>query len=98
MPQDLPWQEADLDIQHPRVAVGGVGRDTRHKANSPPTTCRPRLLLPMGRFGPAFLAYPNFKAFLGWNAAMVYSTTVAYYASAPGRRAGGHRAAAKSRC
>ena len=35
----------------------------------------------MGRFGPAFLAYPNFKAFLGWNSAMVYSTTVAYYAT-----------------
>jgi len=37
--------------------------------------------LPMGRFGPAFLAYPNFKAFLGWNSAMVYSTTVAYFAT-----------------
>jgi hypothetical protein len=35
----------------------------------------------MGRFGPAFLAYPNFKAFLGWNSAMVYSTTVAYFAT-----------------
>ncbi len=35
----------------------------------------------MGRLGPAFLAYPNFKAFLGWNAAYVYSTTVAYYAT-----------------
>jgi hypothetical protein len=39
------------------------------------------LLLPMGRFGPAFLTYPNFKAFLGWNSAMVYSTTVAYFAT-----------------
>jgi len=35
----------------------------------------------MGRHGPAFLAYPNFKAFLGWNSAFVYSTTVAYFAS-----------------
>jgi hypothetical protein len=39
------------------------------------------LLLPMGRLGPAFLAYNNFKAFLGWNSAFVYSTTVAYYAT-----------------
>ena len=46
------------------------------------------LLLPMGRHGPAFLAYPNFKAFLGWNSAMVYSTTVAYFATRdqPARR------------
>ena len=35
----------------------------------------------MGRLGPAFLAYPNFDAFLGWNKAMVYSTTAAYYAT-----------------
>jgi hypothetical protein len=35
----------------------------------------------MGRLGPAFLAYPNFKAFLGWNSAMVYSTTAAYFAT-----------------
>jgi len=35
----------------------------------------------MGRYGPAFLSYPNFKAFLGWNSAMVYSTTVAYFAT-----------------
>ena len=39
------------------------------------------LILPMGRHGPAFLAYPNFKAFLGWNSAYVYSTTVAYFAT-----------------
>ncbi len=39
------------------------------------------MILPMGRFGPAFLAYPNFQAFLGWNSAYVYSTTVAYFAT-----------------
>src|SRR5258707_8691186 len=33
----------------------------------------------MGRLGPAFLAYPNFKAYIEWNAAMVYSTTSAYF-------------------
>ena len=39
------------------------------------------LILPMGREGPAFLAYPNFKVFLGWNSSFVYSTTVAYFAA-----------------
>ena len=39
------------------------------------------MILPMGRKGPAFLAYPNFEAFLGWNSAYVYSTTVAYFAT-----------------
>jgi len=39
------------------------------------------LLLPMGRRGPAFLAYDNFQVLLGWNSSMVYVTTVAYFAT-----------------
>ena len=39
------------------------------------------LLLPMGRFGPAFLAYPNFQVFLEWNQSIVYSTSAAYLAT-----------------
>jgi peptidoglycan hydrolase-like protein with peptidoglycan-binding domain len=39
------------------------------------------LVLPMGRNGPAFLAYPNFKAYTEWNAALVYATTAAYFAT-----------------
>lgn len=37
------------------------------------------LLLPMGRKGPAFLAYENFQVLQGWNNSMVYVTTVAYF-------------------
>jgi peptidoglycan hydrolase-like protein with peptidoglycan-binding domain len=44
------------------------------------------LLLPMGRNGPAFLAYPNFDVYLDWNQSLVYTTTAAYYAT---RLAGG---------
>jgi hypothetical protein len=39
------------------------------------------LILPIGRFGPAFLAYPNFKAYIGWNESLTYSLTAAYYAT-----------------
>jgi hypothetical protein len=39
------------------------------------------LMLPMGRNGPAFLAYPNFDVYLQWNNSLVYSTTAAYYAT-----------------
>jgi Putative peptidoglycan binding domain/Transglycosylase SLT domain len=39
------------------------------------------LLLPMGRFGPAFLAYDNFRVYLQWNNALVYSTTASYLAT-----------------
>jgi lytic murein transglycosylase len=80
VPANLKWEEADLSIQHPRsqwIAWGVTPAYGKLPADALPAS----LLLPMGRFGPAFLAYPNFKAFLGWNSAMVYSTTVAYFAT-----------------
>jgi lytic murein transglycosylase len=80
VPQILPWQEAGVGIQHPvsQWAAWGV----RPAYGKLPDGALPAsLLLPMGRHGPAFLAYPNFKAFLGWNSAYVYSTTVAYFAT-----------------
>jgi lytic murein transglycosylase len=80
VPENLPWQEADLNIQHPVSQWAAWGVRPMHGAlarNDLPAS----LILPMGRHGPAFLAYPNFKAFLGWNSAMVYSTTVAYFAT-----------------
>ena len=39
------------------------------------------LLLPMGRTGPAFLAYANFAAYTEWNNSLIYSTTAAYLAA-----------------
>ena len=39
------------------------------------------LLLPMGRTGPAFLAYTNFAAYTEWNNSLIYSTTAAYLAT-----------------
>ena len=80
VPQTLKWEEADLNIQHPvsQWAAWGV-RPAYGKL--PDGSLAASLLLPMGRHGPAFLAYPNFKAFLGWNSAFVYSTTVAYFAT-----------------
>src|SRR6185369_13078293 len=80
VPQTLPWQEADVNIQHPVSkweAWGVKGAHGPLAAGNLPAS----LILPMGRNGPAFLAYPNFKAFLGWNSAYVYSTTVAYFAT-----------------
>jgi lytic murein transglycosylase len=80
VPANLPWQEADISIQHPRSQWAAWG--VRPAYGSLPSDNLPAsLILPMGRQGPAFLAYPNFQAFLGWNSAMVYSTTVAYFAT-----------------
>jgi lytic murein transglycosylase len=81
VPGDLPWREADLSIQHPRSKWGAWGvrqRDGRPlQIDSVPAS----LLLPMGRHGPAFLAFSNFKVYTEWNQSLVYATTAAYYAT-----------------
>ena len=73
-PANMDWAQADLAIQHPRSqwARWGVTRPDGSPiaADAQPAS----LLLPMGRHGPAFLAYPNFQVFLEWNQSLVYST------------------------
>lgn len=80
VPEDFPWEMADLRIRLPRsewlaAGIKGVGKDL------PNDGLEAALLLPMGRKGPAFLAYPNFYVFLEWNSSLVYSTSAAYFAT-----------------
>jgi lytic murein transglycosylase len=81
VPANLPWEQADLAIALPRSKWAGFGvtlADGRPlAADSLPAS----LLLPMGRSGPAFLAYQNFQVYLQWNNSLVYSTTAAYLAT-----------------
>jgi lytic murein transglycosylase len=81
VPGQMDWAQADLTIQHPRSqwAKWGV---TKVDGGSIAVDAQPAsLLLPMGRFGPAFLAYPNFQIFIEWNQSIVYSTSAAYLAT-----------------
>ena len=39
------------------------------------------LILPQGRKGPAFIAYPNYRVYFDWNQSFVYLTTAAYFAT-----------------
>lgn len=80
-PADMDWSKADPSVRASRAdwaAVGVRKSDGSALARGGPEAW---LWLPMGREGPAFLAYPNFDAYLGWNKAMVYATTAAYYAA-----------------
>jgi lytic murein transglycosylase len=78
--RDLPWDQADLAIQHPRSQWTAWGVRAA-RGTLPADGAKAALLLPMGRRGPAFLAYDNFQALLGWNSSMVYVTTIAYFAT-----------------
>lgn len=78
--KDLPWDQADLTIQLPRSQWVAWGVKGAHGA-LPADGMKTSLLLPMGRKGPAFLAYENFQVLQGWNNSMVYVTTIAYFAT-----------------
>jgi lytic murein transglycosylase len=80
-PNSLPWDQADLAIKHPRAQWARWGVTLANGGALPADNLPASLLLPLGRGGPAFLAYNNFNAFLEWNQSLVYATTAAYYAT-----------------
>lgn len=81
VPADLDWAQADLTITHSvaewqRMGVAAAPGSKLGAASLPAS-----LVLPMGRKGPAFLAYPNFNVYLQWNQSFVYALTAAYFAT-----------------
>ncbi len=78
---DLPWQEADLLIKHPVEKWSAWGVKHIDGSPLPKSNLTASLLLPMGRYGPAFLAYPNFDVYTQWNQSLNYATTAAYLAT-----------------
>lgn len=81
VPDKLPWHEAELTIRHPRAQWAKWGVTYRDGKPIPADNAQTALILPMGRHGPAFLAYRNFDAYTQWNQSLVYATTAAYYAT-----------------
>lgn len=78
--RDISWQQTGRTFKKPRHQWlrAGIKPLGLHNQNYQGDAS---LLLPMGRHGPAFLAYDNFDIFLKWNKSSVYATTVAYFAA-----------------
>ncbi|OQX14026.1 MAG: lytic transglycosylase [Thiothrix lacustris] len=80
VPAEMDWSLARLNNRLPLEdwAVQGI-----KDADGSPLSGNgsAALLLPMGRHGPAFLAFPNFAVFLQWNESTVYATTAGYFAT-----------------
>ncbi len=81
VPGTVPWDQADLSIQHPRSKWAQWGVKRADGRPLPADAMPASLLLPMGRNGPAFLAYSNFQVYLMWNQSLNYATTAAYLAT-----------------
>ena len=81
VPPNLPWEKTDLSTKLPRAQWARFGVTRANGSALPADNLPASVLLPMGRLGPAFLAYPNFDIFTEWNNSLTYATSAAYLAT-----------------
>ena len=80
VPDGLDWSQTGLN--HKASVREWANQGVRARSGSlGPANLEASVLLPMGRNGPAFLAYPNFEVYFEWNKSFVYVTTAAYFAT-----------------
>lgn len=78
VPQNLDWSQTGLLTRKTAAdwqAMGVQARSGQMLRPDLPTS----IILPMGRNGPAFLAYPNFNVYFEWNQSFTYVLTAAYF-------------------
>ena len=81
VPPNLPWEQTDLSTKHPRSKWAAWGVTYPDGRPLPNDDLPASVLLPMGRTGPAFMAYANFAAYTEWNNSLIYATTAGYLAT-----------------
>ncbi|SER02369.1 lytic murein transglycosylase [Faunimonas pinastri] len=77
----VPWGESARAIRHPRSFWAKAGIRQADGRPLPGDSLPASLILPMGRLGPAFLAYDNFGIFWKWNQSSNYTLAAAYFAT-----------------
>jgi lytic murein transglycosylase len=81
VPERMDWSQASLEIEHSHAQWTQWGVTLANGKPLPDDAPVASLLLPMGRLGPAFLVYPNFRVYTEWNHSLIYSATAAYLAT-----------------
>ena len=84
--QDFNWSAAGFGRERTLEAWKNLGIQARDGSLIGEPHLTATLLLPQGRKGPKFLAYPNFNVYLRWNDSFIYTITAAHLAT----RLGGH--------
>ncbi len=79
VPATLDWSKTGLGHSMKASEWVRLGVKPRHGkiAGNLPAS----IILPQGRHGPAFLAYPNFQVYFKWNQSFTYVLTAAYFAN-----------------
>lgn len=79
LPQDMDWSLTGLRTTKTGAEWAALGVRTRNAEMAEGLSAN--ILLPEGRGGPAFIAYPNFRALFQWNQSYTYVLTAAYFAT-----------------
>ncbi|MDI3338253.1 lytic murein transglycosylase [Defluviimonas aestuarii] len=79
VPEGLDWSKTGLN--HTLSTAEWERMGVRGRSGGLTKGLQGSVLLPMGRKGPAFMAYPNFHVYFEWNKSFVYVTTAAYFAT-----------------
>ncbi len=81
VPDDLPWEQTGRTNRLPLSKWAEWGVTRRDGGPLADNGLDAGLALPMGRKGPAFLAYENFDVYLEWNQSFTYALTAAVLAT-----------------
>jgi hypothetical protein len=79
LPDSFDWSLTGLDTQKTTEDWSALGVAPRNGPLAPGISAS--ILLPQGRNGPAFMAYPNYRVLFEWNKSFIYVTTAAYFAT-----------------
>ena len=79
LPANFDWAKSGLNHSADASAWEAMGVSARAGRLTPGLEAS--IILPQGRKGPAFIAYPNFHVYFEWNQSFTYVLTAAYFAT-----------------
>ena len=80
LPADMDWSQTGLETTMSVAEWERLGVRAREGALDD-GRLEASILLPQGRGGPSFIAYPNFRVYFEWNQSFTYVLTAAYFAT-----------------
>lgn len=81
VPDEMAWEETGRTNKQPIARWAEMGVTMRDGTPLKDSGLKAGIVLPMGRKGPAFLAYDNYDVYLEWNQSATYTLTAAHLAA-----------------
>ncbi|MEP5154036.1 lytic murein transglycosylase [Planktotalea sp.] len=79
LPAEFDWSKTGLN--HATSSNDWHAMGVRARSGNLTSGLQAAIILPQGRKGPAFIAYPNFNVYFEWNQSFTYVLTAAYFAT-----------------